>query len=145
MKVVYVFVCALFYSAVALASGTESCPAAGDVTMRAGVYTAPSSRAGDEWVAVSSAAVPSQLETFEGAVFYPQDNQPGAVGRIGYCEYKARDRSRVNLHYRQSAASERSMRFANTENWRPVESGLGLVVYECNAAIASNCAFSIVD
>lgn len=145
MKVVCVFLCALFYSALSLASGTESCPAAGGVTLRAGVYTAPASRAADEWIAVSSAVVASPLESFEGAVFYPENNQQGSVGRIGYCEYKARDRSRVNLYYRQRTENEHSMRLANIENWKVIESGLGLVVYECNAANASGCAFSILD
>ena len=145
MKVVWVFLGTLFYSVISLASGSESCPGAGNVALRAGVYTAPASRVGDEWIAVSSAVAASQLESFEGAVFYPENNQQGAAGRIGYCEYKARDRSRVNLYYRQRTANEHSMRLANVENWKMIESGLGLVVYECNAANASACAFSITD
>ena len=130
MKSIFVFLCSLFLSVSALASSAESCPDVANITLREGVYTAPSHRPGDEWIAVSSALSPSPLVSFEGAVFYPLNNQQGAAGRIGYCEYKAGDRSRINLLYRQSTANERTMRLANIENWTMIESGLGLVVYE---------------
>lgn len=145
MKSVHVFLCALFLSASSLVSAAESCPSVDNVTLREGVYTAPSHRAGDEWIAVSSALSPSRLTSFEGAVFYPLNNQQGTAGRIGYCEYKAQDRSRINLLYRQSTANEHSMRLANIDSWTMIESGVGLIVYECTAANAGACAFSVLD
>lgn len=145
MKAVYVFLCALFFSVSSLASEMESCPSVENVTLRGGIYTAPTNRAGHEWIAVSSVATAPQLESFDVGVFYPQNNQQGSVGRLGYCEYKAQDRSRVNMYYRQRTSNEVSMRLANTENWKMIESGLGLVVYECNTATPGACAFTLLD
>ena len=143
MKSVCVFLWMMLYSLSALASGSESCPGIGDVTLRAGVYTAPANSAGSEWVAVASASPAAQLTSFEMGVFYPENNQPGTVGRIGYCEYKTQDQTRVNLHYGQRTAGEASMRLTQAENWNKVESGLGLVVYECTASTPGACSFAV--
>ena len=145
MKAVCILLCGFVYSASALANTTENCPSVANVTLRAGIYTAPANKAGSEWIAVSSAHSASRLESFEAGVFYPQNNQQGVVGKIGYCEYKAQDRSRVNLHYRQGTAEESSMRLVNVENWKFIESGLGLNLYECTTASPGGCAFSILD
>ena len=145
MKSIRILLCSLFLSASSLVSAAESCPDIANVTLREGVYTAPSHRPGDEWIAVSSARSPSPLVSFEGAVFYPLNNQQGSVGRMGYCEYKTGDRSRINLLYRQGTANEHTMRLANIESWTMIESGLGLIMYECTAASAGACAFSVLD
>ena len=144
MKAVYILLCGFLYSANSLASAAESCPAVESITLNAGIYTAPANQAGSEWIAVSSAASAPRLVSFEAGVFYPENNQQGSVGKIGYCEYKAQDRSRVNLHYRQGSAQESSMRLLNPENWTFIESGLGLNLYECTASNPGACAFSIV-
>ena len=145
MKVICIFLWVLFYSASSWANTAESCPSVESVTLRAGIYTAPAAKAGSEWIAVSGAPSASRLESFEAGVFYPESNQQGSVGKIGYCEYKTQDRSRVSLHYRQSSTEEHSMRLLNVGNWTFMESGLGLKLYECTVSNPGACAFSILE
>ncbi|WP_300733553.1 DUF3757 domain-containing protein [Pseudomonas sp.] len=143
MKYVMSVVCAFFCATSALANESEYCPDVTQITLRGGVYTAPANKQGSEWIAVASALSASPLKTFEGGVFYPENNQAGVMGHIGYCEYKANDRSRVNVHYRQGSSSSGAMQLENIEQWALVTSGLGVVLYECNASNARQCAFSV--
>lgn len=143
MKYLMFMLIAFSYSAGTLASGSEYCPNVADVTLRGGVYTAPANKAGSEWIAVTSAVSASPLKTFEAGVFYPENNQEGTTGHIGYCEYKANDRSRVNLHYRHGSGPDRTMQLVDVEQWALITSALGVVLYECSASNPHQCAFSV--
>lgn len=135
--------CTFFCATSALASDSEYCPDVADITLRGGVYTAPANKAGSEWIAVASAVSAVALKTFEGGVFYPENNQESTAGHIGYCEYKAKDRSRINMHYRQGSSSSGTMALDNIDQWTRVTSALGVVLYECNALNAHQCTFSV--
>ncbi|WP_307987822.1 DUF3757 domain-containing protein [uncultured Pseudomonas sp.] len=143
MKYVYLLCAMLFYSSVSLASVVESCPRAETVTLRNGIYTAPANASAAEWIAVASAPTASPLKTFEAAVFYPANNEAGSTGRIGYCEYRAADRSLLNLHYNNPDASGDAMTLVEAGNWKMYTSGFGLAFYECNSSDTNGCSFSV--